>query len=62
VDDRVDDTVKPYEDVRADIEKSLRDKEMQKQTASYLKKAWSETSVWVAPSYQARLSPAPEVP
>jgi len=62
VDERVDDTVKPFEDVRGDIEKSLRDKEMQKQTAGYLKKVWSETSVWVAPSYQARLSPAPEVP
>jgi len=62
VDDRVDDLVKPFEEVRGDIEKTLRDQEMQKQTAVFLKKAWSETSVWVAPAYQARLSPPPPTP
>lgn len=62
VDERVNDVIKPFDDVKADIEKTLRDKEMQKQTAVFLKKAWSETTVWVAPAYQARLAPLPEVP
>jgi parvulin-like peptidyl-prolyl isomerase len=60
VDARVPDVVKPFEEVKSSIEGKLRDQEMQKQTATFLKKAWSETTVWVAPKYQARLSPAPE--
>jgi peptidyl-prolyl cis-trans isomerase SurA len=62
VDARVDDVVKPFEEVRSGIEGTLRDREMQKQTATYLKRIWSETSVWVAPTYQARLSPLPATP
>jgi len=62
VDARVDDVVKPFDEVKGDIEKTLRDAEMQKQTAIFLKKAWSETSVWVAPTYQARLAPLPATP
>jgi hypothetical protein len=58
----VDDVVKPFDEVKGDIEKTLRDAEMQKQTAIFLKKAWSETSVWVAPTYQARLAPLPATP
>ena len=62
VDARVADVVKPFEEVRSSIESKLRDREMGKQTATYLKKAWSETSVWIAPRYQTRLSPTPETP
>jgi peptidyl-prolyl cis-trans isomerase SurA len=62
VDARADDVVKPFEEVRSGIEGTLRDREMQKQTATYLKRIWSETSVWVAPTYQARLSPLPATP
>jgi hypothetical protein len=35
---------------------------MKKLSAVFLKKAWSETTVWVAPAYQARLAPLPEAP
>lgn len=62
VDERVDDAIKPFDEVQAGIETKLRDREMQKQTAVFLKKAWAETSIWVAPTYQARLSKEPEAP
>ena len=62
VDARVLDVVKPFDEVKSGIEGKLRDQEMQKQTATFLKKAWSETTVWIAPNYQARLSPAPDTP
>ena len=62
VDARVNDVVKPFDEAKGEIEGKLRDKQMKAQTATFLKKAWSETSVWVAPSYQARLSTLPETP
>ena len=62
VDSRVNDVVKPFDEVKGEIESKLRDKEMKAQTATFLKKAWSETSVWIAPSYEARLSTLPEAP
>jgi parvulin-like peptidyl-prolyl isomerase len=62
VDDRVNDVIKPFDEVKATSRRPSETKRCRKQTAVFLKKAWSETTVWVAPAYQARLAPLPEVP
>ena len=62
VDARTDTYVKPFDIVRDDVEKTIENAEVQKQIRIYLKKLWSEATVWVAPQYQSRLSPDDPTP
>lgn len=58
VDARNDAGVKSFDDARDDIETKLRGQRFDVESKEYLKKAWSEATIWVAPKYQARLSSA----
>lgn len=58
VDARNDAGVKSFEDAQDDIDTKLRTARFDVDSKEYLKKAWSEATIWVSPKYQARLSPA----
>lgn len=58
VDARTDEGLKPFADVRPDIETKLQGERFATEYASYIKKAWGEATIWVSPKYQDRLSPA----
>jgi peptidyl-prolyl cis-trans isomerase SurA len=62
VDARTDAYVKSFASVQDDIEKRLREDQIRKDTRAYLKKLWAETTIWISPKYQARLSPEPAGP
>lgn len=62
VEARTDAYVKSFASVRDEIEKKLRDDQIRRDTRVYLKKLWGETTIWISPKYQARLSPEPTVP
>jgi peptidyl-prolyl cis-trans isomerase SurA len=57
VDARTDEAVKPFPDVRNDVETKIRTERYPAEYKSYIKKAWAEATIWVAPKYQDRLSP-----
>lgn len=59
---RTDATITAFDSARTEVENILRNEQMKKQTAVYLKKAWAETTIWIAPAYQARLSPEDAAP
>src|SRR5262249_8081005 len=46
VDARTDEHLQPFDAVREDIEKTLRDNQIEKETRAYLKKAWGEATIW----------------
>jgi len=57
VDARTDSYVKPFDSVKSEVQTKLENEEIQKQTKLYLKKLWSETTIWISPKYASRLSP-----
>jgi peptidyl-prolyl cis-trans isomerase SurA len=57
VDARTEATVKPFDDVKDDVEKKIRDQRFEAEYKKYMAKAWSEATIWVSPKYQDRLSP-----
>ena len=58
VDARTDAGLRPFADVRTDVEAKIRAERVPLEYAAYMKKAWGEATIWVAPKYQDRLSPA----
>jgi len=60
VDARTDAAVKPFEDVKDDIEKKIQNERFAIEYKKYMIKAWSEATIWISPKYQDRLSPVDE--
>lgn len=58
VDARTDEAVKPFDDVKAEVELKIRNDRFAVEYKAYVKKAWTEATIWVSPKYQDRLSPA----
>jgi peptidyl-prolyl cis-trans isomerase SurA len=58
VDARTDDVLKPFPDVQAEIETKLQSQRFDAAYGDYMKKAWSDATIWVSPKYQNRLSAA----
>jgi peptidyl-prolyl cis-trans isomerase SurA len=58
IDARTDAGLKPFDDVKAEIESKLMNERFEVETKVYLKKLWSEATIWVSPKYEARLAPA----
>jgi peptidyl-prolyl cis-trans isomerase SurA len=57
VDARTDAAVKPFDDVKADIERQIQNARFDVEYKKYMIKAWSEATIWISPKYQDRLSP-----
>lgn len=58
VDARIEEGFKPFDDVKPEIEQKLQTGRFSDEYKTYIKKAWSEATIWVSPKYQERLSPA----
>ena len=57
VDARSDAALKPFDDVKAEIETKIQGERFAVEYKTYMIKAWSEATIWVSPKYQDRLSP-----
>jgi peptidyl-prolyl cis-trans isomerase SurA len=57
VDARTESSVKPFEDVKPDIESKIQNDRFDAEYKKYMIKAWSEATIWISPKYQNRLSP-----
>ena len=57
VDARTDDGLRPYDDVKAEIEGKIRNERLETEYQTYMKKAWAEATIWISPKYEDRLSP-----
>ncbi len=57
IDARTDEARRSFEDVKGEIESKIQNDRLGVQVKDYLKKAWSEATIWVSPKYQARLDP-----
>lgn len=57
VDARTDAAIKPFDDVKAEIEAKIQAERMPVEYKKYMVKAWSEATIWISPKYQNRLSP-----
>jgi parvulin-like peptidyl-prolyl isomerase len=58
IDARTDAGLKPFDDVKSEIDSKLLNERFEVDTKAYLKKLWTEATIWVSPKYEARLSPA----
>jgi len=58
VDARIDEGFKSFDDAKFEIEAKIQDERLASEYKSYIKKAWTEATIWVSPKYEARLSPA----
>jgi peptidyl-prolyl cis-trans isomerase SurA len=58
IESRVEAGVKPFDAVRAEIETKLQSERFEADSKVYLKKAWSEATIWISPKYESRLAPA----
>ena len=58
VDARTDEALKPFDDVKAEIENKIQNDRFTVEYKNYLKKAWTEATIWISPQYQGRLSPS----
>lgn len=56
VDARTDDAQKPFEDVKTEIENKIQNDRFAAEYKNYMKKAWTEATIWISPRYQDRLS------
>lgn len=56
VDSRIEQGLKPFDSVKADVETKIRNERFAAEYRSYMKKAWTEATIWVSPKYQDRLS------
>jgi peptidyl-prolyl cis-trans isomerase SurA len=57
VDARTDATVKPFDDVKMEIESKIQNDRFAAEYKKYMVKAWSEATIWISPKYQDRLAP-----
>jgi len=57
IDARIDDGIKPYNDVRSEIETKIQSERFSAEYKGFIKKAWAEATIWISPKYQDRLSP-----
>jgi peptidyl-prolyl cis-trans isomerase SurA len=57
VDARTEAQIKPYDDVKDDIENKIRNERFDAEYKKYMVKVWSEATIWISPKYQDRLSP-----
>jgi len=57
VDSRTETTSKPFDSVKAEIEKQIQSERFAVEYKKYMAKAWSEATIWISPKYQDRLSP-----
>jgi parvulin-like peptidyl-prolyl isomerase len=57
IDARTDAHEKPFDAVKDEVEQKLRNQRYEVDSKVYMKKAWSEATIWVSPKYEARLSP-----
>jgi parvulin-like peptidyl-prolyl isomerase len=57
VDARIDEALKPFDDVKAEIETKIQNERFATEYKNYMKKSWTEATIWIAPQYQSRLSP-----
>jgi peptidyl-prolyl cis-trans isomerase SurA len=58
VDARTDEALKPFDDVKVEIESKLQSDRFSTEYKKYMKKAWAEATIWISPKYQDRLSSA----
>lgn len=58
VDARIEDGVKNFDDVKSDIELKIQNEHFTPEYKAFMKKAWTEATIWVSPKYEDRLSPA----
>ena len=56
VDARTDEAQKPFDDVKAEIETKIQNDRFSAEYKTYMKKAWTEATIWISPKYLARLS------
>jgi peptidyl-prolyl cis-trans isomerase SurA len=56
VDGRTEATSKPFDTVKAEIEKLIQNERFSVEYQQYMLKAWSEATIWISPKYEARLS------
>jgi peptidyl-prolyl cis-trans isomerase SurA len=56
VDARTDEALKPFDEVQGEIETKIQNERFAAEYKNYMKKAWSEATIWIAPQYQSRLS------
>lgn len=54
---RTDEAMKPFDDVQAEIETKIQNERFAVEYKNYMKKAWTEATIWISPQYQSRLSP-----
>jgi len=57
IDARVDEGIKPFEDVKSAIETKIQEGRFATEYKTYMQKAWTEATIWVSPKYQDRLAP-----
>lgn len=57
VDARTDASLKPFEDVKIEIETKIQGERFAVEYKIYVKKAWDEATIWISPKYQDQLSP-----
>jgi len=58
VDARIEEGFKPFDEVKSEVEQKLQGERFSDEYKTYIKKAWSEATIWISPKYQERLSPA----
>jgi peptidyl-prolyl cis-trans isomerase SurA len=57
VDARTDEAVSPFPEVQTNIETKIQGERFPAEYKNYMKKAWTEATIWISPKYQERLSP-----
>ena len=57
VDARTDATLKPFDEVKPEVESKIQNERFAVESRKYMAKAWSEATIWISPKYQDRLSP-----
>lgn len=57
IDARIEAGLKPYDAVKSDVESKLQGERFEADSKVYLKKIWSEATIWISPKYEARLAP-----
>jgi len=55
---RTEESVKPFDTVKAEIEAKIQSERFTVEYKTYLQKAWNEATIWISPKYQDRLSAA----
>jgi len=57
VDARIEEGQKPFDEVKSEVETKIQNERFSTEYKSYMKKAWTEATIWIAPKYEDRLSP-----